>query len=474
MAPPVAVDDSYLPGTDVDASNPTPEGEQSAGTIAGTIAGTTEDDQSEGDWGGARLQECVESFAVLFSGSAVGRSGSALLVSGSAGPEPGDVPVRDRLEQMGFLVTVKDDDLLTASDAAGMDLVLVSESVSSSASGSAIGSTIAAMAVPVMVWERHLFDELKMSEEKNWHTDPQDTFVVTDPSLTCGVSGEVTVASSGEHPMNRARPPASATVAAVREEGSDDAVWFGYGTGDALTDGSPAPAARVALWFSAQMPLHTNELGWKLFAHAVAFAIASPGNAVAADGESAGPGGDDTVAAPGTSAGDAPGPTTSPVTGSSAPSTSPSTTASESRGPSTTAPSSTGSPTTGAPPTTRAPGTTTGSPTTSAPPPATASPTTAPPTTPPPTTPPPTTVAPTTTTAPIVTEPTITAPIVTTSTTTTTEEKIKPPGGGPPPWAGGEGPKLKEPDSAEDDEEADDDLEVDDLEVDDVEVDDGG
>src|SRR5690606_2067492 len=139
-----------------------------------------------------------------------GRSGSALLVSGSGAPEPGDAPVRDRLEQMGFLVTVKDDDLMTASDAAGMELVLISESASSTT----IGSTFTPLAVPIMVWERQLFSELKMSEESNWHTDPQDTIVVSDPSLTCGVTGEVTVVTTDAYPMTRARPPASANVAA--------------------------------------------------------------------------------------------------------------------------------------------------------------------------------------------------------------------------------------------------------------------
>lgn len=425
---------------------------------------------------GADEPSRVCSIAVTFGSDGVaGRSGSALLVSGSATPEPGDVPVRDRLEQMGFLVTVQDDDVVTAGDAAGMDLVLISESVSSSA----IGATFTPLAVPVLVWERSLFSELKMSDENNWHTDPQDTIFLPDPSSTCGVSGEVTVASSDAFPMNRAQPAVSARVFAIRSPDTEEAVWFAYGTGDALTDGSPAPAARVALWFSYDTPLHTNESGWRLFVQAVAFAIGTsltverstqgatedPGLAATDTTVTAPPGtsptgtdaatppttGPDTatptVTAPGTApptvttaAPNTPSPTTAPPNAAS-PTTTPRNTASP-----TTASPTTASPTTSKPSVTPArpiiPRTTTTTATTITPTTTTATTTIAPATTTPATTTPaPETTTPaTTTTAP---ETTTTGP-ETTTTSTTVPPPDEPPGEDPSPSAGA--PPPAEPD----------------------------
>jgi hypothetical protein len=367
-----------------------------------------------------------------------------LLVSGTAGPEPGDVPVKERMEQLGFVVTVKDDDVVSASDAAGMEVVMISESVSSSA----IDSTFTPLEVPIVVWERQLFETLKMSVGNNWHTDPQDTIYVADASLLCGVSGEVKVATSDAHPMNRALPPASATVSARRSAGSDEAVWFGYATGDLLVDGAPAPAPRVALWFSYETPLHTNELGWELFARAVQLAVGAPTDPSSAgtpggqpdpDPDAGGPASTDTSAPSSTA------PTTTTRSGPPVPTTAPTT-------PPTTQPTT--QPTT--PPVTTAPAGT--SPPTEPPPtdpPTTTDPPTQPPTTTEPSTDPPTTTEPTTTDPPTTTEP----PTTTAAPTTTDADD------GPPPWASGPPP--------DDDDEEDDDAEDDDAEEDDEEDDDG-
>jgi hypothetical protein len=390
-------------------------------STSGAMSGPTSDP------GNARPRVCSAAPEFRAAGD-VGQSGSALLVSGSAAPEPGDVPVRDRLAQMGFQVTVIDDDLVTGADATGMDVVLISESASSDV----IGSTFTELAVPLLVWERHMFSELKMSQEANRHTDPQDTIVVSDPTLTCGVTGEVSVVTSDAFPMNRAQPPASARVAAVRSLESDEAVWFGYETGDRLTDGSPAPAARVALWFSYDTPLHTNEMGWRLFARAVAFAIERPASTEPpTDPETTLDPGATTVPPPGTS--DASTRTQPSATSPAFPPTA-----------TTTPPATTVRPITTRPPnTTRATTTTvpTTAPRSTAPPTSTVT-TPAPPTstvtTPAPTTTTATTPAPPTSTVTTPAPPTATTPAPPTTTLPTLDGGGPPwTGGGPPPWARG-------------------------------------
>ena len=83
----------------------------------------------------------------------------------------------DRLELLGFGVTLIDDDVVTAGDASGKDLVIVSHTVSS---GDILGM-FRDVAVPVITWEDGIFDDMGLSTSSRGDVDNvTDLGIVTD------------------------------------------------------------------------------------------------------------------------------------------------------------------------------------------------------------------------------------------------------------------------------------------------------
>ncbi|MBW2428423.1 MAG: hypothetical protein JRF56_05645, partial [Deltaproteobacteria bacterium] len=78
------------------------------------------------------------------------------LVVGDLNLNFGDQAIKDRLELMGYIVHLRDDGAVSAADADGMDLVLVS----ATASSRQVTSTYRDVAVGVVVCESYLFDDL--------------------------------------------------------------------------------------------------------------------------------------------------------------------------------------------------------------------------------------------------------------------------------------------------------------------------
>lgn len=183
-----------------------------------------------------------------------------LFVAGSAPAPAGDASLLSVLEnrQPGLgCVTTVDDDALTVDEAETADLVVVSSSVHPAS----IGDLLRDAAVPVLVAEPFLFDDMSMVHQgAGRELSGRDGVTITDPThpLAAGLSGRVVVfeAPTG---LNYGTLDSGAILDhQVANTGgtSRRSTIFAYATGEQLVDGAgPARAGRVGLFpsFGAQL-----------------------------------------------------------------------------------------------------------------------------------------------------------------------------------------------------------------------------
>ncbi|PGH47518.1 beta-N-acetylglucosaminidase domain-containing protein [Streptomyces sp. Ru87] len=207
----------------------------------------------------------------------VGDPEPVLLLVGRDAPVPegeelsaGDAAVRDRLEHLGHPVRVLRGEDAASGDARGKAAVVISSTLSSGA----VRQKFTDAAVPVLVWEAYLFDDLGMAG------DPGETFRasrlrISDPGspLAAGLDGEVAV-YRGPDRVRWGTPGPEAEVAAVTADGDSRPALFGYRAGDRMAEGT-APAARVALFLGDEAvdPDVVTERGLDLFDAAVRWAL---------------------------------------------------------------------------------------------------------------------------------------------------------------------------------------------------------
>ncbi len=188
---------------------------------------------------------------------------AALFVSNGGS---GDDAVTQRLESLGYEVITRSDAAATGSDAEGVDLVLISSTVTSGN----VGTAFTDVAVPVIVWETWLYDDMGMcgaTGDTDYGTDETaDGVAITAAShpLAAGFSGTVSTGAS----IGWGVPGANADIVATVPGNSSQAAIFAYDQGDAMVSGS-APAARVGFYFSDETPAGLSSDGWTLFDTAV-------------------------------------------------------------------------------------------------------------------------------------------------------------------------------------------------------------
>ena len=198
-----------------------------------------------------------------------GPAATALLVVGDPASLGTDSLVRSRLESLGYAVTVRDDAAATAADATGKSLVLVSSSVASAA----VSTKFRTVTVPVLIYKPYLYDDMLMT----------GLVAEVDYGTVSGVSSLAVLASA--HPLAAGAPrtvtltsttttlprgvPASTGDVVATAGGKP--VLFTYSPGDALLDGRPAPACRVAFpAYGTALGRYTAD-GWTLFDQTVAW-----------------------------------------------------------------------------------------------------------------------------------------------------------------------------------------------------------
>jgi RHS repeat-associated protein len=185
-----------------------------------------------------------------------------------------DLWQRQRLLDAGWSVTTIDDDVVTAVDATGKQLVVVSESVAQAP----INTMFNTVAVPVLMAESFLFDEMRMTSTGTANqgtvaTQTQLTITAAGGNHTLGAGfpqGNLTTSTAAiTHGFGV--PTASATIAATIAGDPAKPAIFGYETGAALTSGT-APARRVGYYLYGGSSTTLGNTAAALFDAAVAWA----------------------------------------------------------------------------------------------------------------------------------------------------------------------------------------------------------
>lgn len=218
---------------------------------------------------------------VGYTGTSVGYTGTSqgetLFVVGATTLNSDDTAVKARLESLDFRVTVKAASVVTANDASGKDVVVVSSTVSSSD----VNTKFRNVAVPVLAWESYLFDDLGMTgslpDSDYGKLTGQTQIAITNAThpLAASFTGMVTVTTAAAT-LSWAKPNASASKVATPRGDASKAVIFAYDTG-AVMPGIVAPARRVGLFLEDAAAAHLTANGWALFDAAVRWATSLAG-----------------------------------------------------------------------------------------------------------------------------------------------------------------------------------------------------
>ncbi|MCP5095663.1 MAG: hypothetical protein GY943_08940 [Chloroflexi bacterium] len=180
-----------------------------------------------------------------------------------------DQTLADYLIAQGHIVVVQDERNVTAADAVGKNLVIVSDSVNSRR----IGTKLTDITVPFITWEAGLYDDMNMTASSNadlGFVSNQTQLTVTNSGhpLAAGLSGSVVALDSGDdfffgHPSENA-------VEIAEDDSGTHPIIFGYEAGSEMV-GLSAPARRLG-FFSGNGASYTAE-GWQLFDATVSWAL---------------------------------------------------------------------------------------------------------------------------------------------------------------------------------------------------------
>ena len=196
----------------------------------------------------------------------------ALLVTSSTTLNSGDTQLKSKLEGLGYTVTVKDNTKVTASDATGKDVILISPSVDSSK----LGTKLRDVATPVVTSKESLFDDMKLTGTTSG-TDfskitAQTSIMVNSshPIASGFLSILPTWIFSSSSEVAWGRPSSSATTIATVSSDSSKSALFAYDKGTTMI-GLTAPARRVGFYNNQSITTHST-WGWQLFESAITWA----------------------------------------------------------------------------------------------------------------------------------------------------------------------------------------------------------
>jgi hypothetical protein len=204
---------------------------------------------------------------------------NALLVVGSTTLNTGENAAKTRLQNLGFTVTVKaagsnQNGAIKTSDADGKALVVISSTVTPAN----VTNKFRNVAVPVLLWEFDLLDDMGMtglvSGTDFGTTTNQSSLVITTPAhaMAAGLSGSpVVLTPASTSTFTWGKPNTNAVKVASLAGDATKFVIFGYDARVAMP-GLEAPARRVSLFLSDTTAASLNTDGGALFDAAVRWA----------------------------------------------------------------------------------------------------------------------------------------------------------------------------------------------------------
>jgi hypothetical protein len=199
---------------------------------------------------------------------------SALFVVDDAGLNLGDAEALRWLQEgLGFNVTVLDEVAVQATDAAGMDLVVVSATVDSANVANEFTNTTA----PVVTWESYIFDDLKLTGATLGTdfgvTANQATVDILDSAHPAagGLTGTVAVFVGPQNIRWGLLAPGGVAIASL-PGAPTQATVFTFDTNSQLMDATAAPARRVGLFMDNLGPVSVTPDGIRLVLSSICWA----------------------------------------------------------------------------------------------------------------------------------------------------------------------------------------------------------
>ncbi|NET48767.1 MAG: cellulase family glycosylhydrolase [Merismopedia sp. SIO2A8] len=217
-----------------------------------------------------------------------GSDNKALLVADSKDLGLKDQAIKNRLENLGYQVTVQEDDTSKSSDAQNQDLIIISESVISGK----VTSKFTDASVPIVNLEPYLYNDLKLTgsqADKDFGFEfVRPEIAITDDNLLgSDFSNSTKVYKSPDH-VAWGVPNANAVEIASLKDNQQKSVIFAYEEGAELIGGQQAPARRVG-FFLSNLDNEGTQLtssGWELFDAAVNWATGESSNDTGGDSPS--------------------------------------------------------------------------------------------------------------------------------------------------------------------------------------------
>ncbi len=179
------------------------------------------------------------------------------------------------LASTGYQVTVERAPDTVSGDASGMDLIVVSSTVSSGD----VGTKFVDAAVPVIFWEQGLLDEFGLAGTSGNGTTANATAITIEDSahpLAAALSGTVTVSTSGQ-PLSFANPTSGDAFAVANSGDPAQKVIVGIDKNGVLESGGNAAERRVFLFMGDNTAADFTSQGWALFDAAVQWATGMGG-----------------------------------------------------------------------------------------------------------------------------------------------------------------------------------------------------
>lgn len=221
----------------------------------------------------ARLAAIASCIAVVLLASPAAALDVLVVVKDAGNLGVDDDRIVAQLELLDLTPVLVSENSVTAGDATGKDLVFVSASVSASA----VGNTFETTAIPVVVSEAFIYDDMGMTGSGGGvgTTANQTEFSITGSHpLTAGLSGDI-VFSQTDQMITWGIPAVSAAVAATEQGNSTHASIFGYESGAAMVSGT-APARRVGFSLAPGIPFEWTADMQQLFNAAIEWALGLP------------------------------------------------------------------------------------------------------------------------------------------------------------------------------------------------------